>query len=67
MISAISVETAAGRLLKLPFFSLSASHLVFFIPFPPKLFSHPVLVAFQHEFFQWPVNILSKTTASGCV
>lgn len=60
MISAMSVETAAGRLLKLSSVSLSASHLVFFIPFPPKLFSHPGLVAFQYEFVQWPVNVLLR-------
>ena len=67
MISAMAVETADGRLVKLSPVSLSASHFVFFIPFPPKLFSHPVLVTFQYEFVQWPVNVLSKPTASGCV
>jgi len=58
MINAMPVETAAGRLLKLSSVSLSASHLVFFITFPPKLFAHPVLVAFQYEFVQWLVNVL---------
>ena len=67
MISARFVETAAGRLLKLWPVSLSASHLVIFIPFPSKFFAHPVLVAFQYEFVQWLVNVLSKATASGCV
>jgi hypothetical protein len=67
MICAMSVETAAVGLLKLSSVSLSASHLVFFIPFLSKLFAHPVLVAFQYELVQCLVNLLSKATASGCV
>ena len=61
------VETAAGRLLKLSSVSLSASHLVFFITFPSKLFAYPFLVLFQYEFVQCLVNVLSKATASLCV
>jgi len=67
MISAMPVETAAGRLLKLSPVSLSASNLVFFILFPSKLFAHPVLVALQYEFVQYLVTVLSKATAAGCV
>ena len=67
MINAMSVDTVAGKLLKLSSISLSASRLVISIPFPSKLFAHPDLVAFQYDFVQWLINVLSKTTASGCV